>query len=100
VSRGPADLVMALALIHHLAISNNLPFDHIAEFLAKIGKYLIIEFVPKSDSQVKKLLSTRKDIFPKYNQDEFERVFLQYFNVIKKQNVSGSRRTMYLMKAR
>jgi len=47
VKRGPADTVLALALIHHLAIANNLPFKQIAEFFSWCGHSLIIEFVPK-----------------------------------------------------
>ena len=70
--RGPADTALALALIHHLVISNNLPFSSVAEFFSNICGSLIIEFVPKSDSQVKKLLTTREDIFPGYSQEEFE----------------------------
>ena len=62
--RGPADTVLALALIHHLAISNNLPFSKIVNFFRDISKSLIIEFVPKSDSQVQRLLANREDIFP------------------------------------
>jgi len=52
IDRGPADVIMALALIHHLAISNNIPLSRLAEFFGKICKYLIIESIPKSDSQV------------------------------------------------
>jgi hypothetical protein len=48
LQRGPAGTVMALALVHHLAISNNVPLDVLARFLAAAGTYLIIEFVPKS----------------------------------------------------
>ncbi len=72
IERGPVDLVMALALIHHLAISNNLPLELIADFFAKVGEWLIIEFVPKEDSQVQRLLSSRKDIFPGYTESGFE----------------------------
>lgn len=78
VERGPVDLVMALALIHHLAISNNLPFAKIAQYFSTLGKYLIIEFVPKEDSKVKILLSTRIDIFSEYDQKSFEKEFSQY----------------------
>ena len=60
IRRGPADMVFALALIHHLAISNNLPFTHIADFLSRICRYLVIEYVPKEDSQVQRLLRTRR----------------------------------------
>lgn len=66
IQRGPVDLVMALALIHHLAISNNLPLGKIVDFLASVANWAIAEFVPKSDSQVKRLLVTRKDIFTNY----------------------------------
>jgi len=45
--RGPADAVVALALIHHLAIGNNVPLERIAAFLARLGSHLIIEWVPK-----------------------------------------------------
>lgn len=97
IKRGPADLVMALALVHHLAISNNLPFENIAEFLTKIGKNIIIEFVPKNDSQVQKLLASREDIFINYNQENFESVFQKYFNIIEKRQLKDSSRLLYLM---
>jgi len=101
LARGPVDLVMALALIHHLAISQNLPFERIASFLKTSAPYLIIEFIPKHDSQVKKLLSTRKDIFTKYDQIHFEKTFAKYFKLIKKTAIGhGSERTMYFMKAK
>jgi len=97
--RGPADTVMALALVHHLAISNNLPFAKIAEFFAGICReFLIIEFVPKEDSQVQRLLATREDIFDHYTQDDFEREFGKLFTVTVKESVKGSKRTVYLLK--
>jgi hypothetical protein len=96
--RGPADIIMALALIHHLAISNNLPFYNIAEYFSKLGNWLIIEFVPKDDSKVQKLLSTRQDIFTKYNEDDFEKSFSDFFDIQEKTSIVESKRTMYLMK--
>lgn len=96
--RGPADCVMALALIHHLAISNNLPFDFLASYFAQLGSYLIIEFVPKEDSKVQKLLATREDIFPHYNIAYFENAFENFFELIEKTAVLESHRTLYLFK--
>ncbi|MCX5638861.1 MAG: SAM-dependent methyltransferase, partial [Planctomycetota bacterium] len=98
--RGPADTVLALALIHHLAISNNLPFSKIADFLHRICKSLIIEFVPKSDSQVRRLLSTREDIFPDYTQSAFEEIFGEYFAIICCEKIRNTERTLFLMQAR
>ena len=95
--RGPADTAIALALIHHLAISNNVPLARIAEYLSKICNSLIIEFVPKSDSQVQRLLSTREDVFQDYTQASFEREFITYFDIEKNIKILDSERTLYLM---
>ena len=100
IARGPADTVLALALIHHLAVSNNVPFDRIAEFFSKICHSLIIEFVPKSDSQVQKLLMNREDIFNEYTQEFFESDFSRYFEIIQRTGIEGSSRILYFMKTR
>lgn len=98
--RGTADAVLALALVHHLAISNNLPLENIAEGLAELSQTLIIEFVPKSDSQVKKLLSSREDIFPHYTQKDFEETFRARYEILESEEVEDSERTIYLMRRR
>ena len=99
-SRGPADLVLALAMIHHLAISNNVPLPQLVEFFANTGRWLVIEFVPKSDSQVKKLLASREDIFPNYTKDGFEFAFKETFIIHEVVNVSESERILYLMECK
>jgi len=100
LERGPADVVMALALVHHLAIGNNLPFDHIARCFANLCESLIIEFVPKTDSQVRRLLVVREDIFGDYTQERFEQVFAGYFSIEQTIAISDTQRTLYLMKKR
>ena len=92
-----ADLVMALALIHHMAISNNVPFNKIAGWFSSLGKYLVIEFVPKNDSQVELLLKTRVDIFGSYTQEKFEECFKEYYKIVEKNKIEDSERTLYLM---
>ena len=98
LGRGPADVVFALALIHHLSISNNVPLPLLASFFAKAGQWLIIEFVPKSDSQVKRLLATREDVFPDYTKEGFEAAFGEVFEVVEAKAIEGSQRTLYLLK--
>jgi ribosomal protein L11 methylase PrmA len=100
-ARGPVDMALALAVIHHLAISNNVPLPQLAEFFASIcRRWLVIEFVPKSDSQVQKLLASREDIFPNYTRDGFETAFSSRFIIRKTESVRDSERTLYLMEAR
>lgn len=98
--RGPADMVLALAVIHHLAISNNVPLPQLAEFFAGTGRWLVIEFVPKADSQAQKLLQSRVDIFPQYTREGFEQAFEARFDVRERISLRDSERTLYLMERR
>jgi hypothetical protein len=97
LARGPADAVLALALIHHLAIGNNVPLDRIARLFAAAGRSLLVEFVPKSDSQVRRLLVTREDVFDRYTEAEFERAFGAFFEIRRRAPLSGSERALYEM---
>jgi hypothetical protein len=96
-ARGPVDMALALAVIHHLAISNNVPLPQLARFFAAHCKWLVIEFVPKSDSQVQKLLTSREDIFPTYTREGFEAAFASCFAIHKCESVRDSERALYLM---
>lgn len=100
IERGPADTILALALIHHLVIGSNIPLEKVAEFLSGLCCYLIIEFVPKTDPQVIEMLRLREDIFVNYNEGGFEKAFGNFFKIIKKTKIRGSLRSMYLMKTK
>ena len=100
IERGPADVVLALALVHHLAIGHNVPLAKVAEFLASVGRSLIIEFVPKTDSQVGRLLVVREDIFPDYTREGFEAAFATYFATEGIEPIAGTERVLYLLRRR
>lgn len=89
-----------MALIHHLAISNNVPLSNIAKLSSAMTRWLVIEFVPKADSQVLRLLATRKDIFENYTRQGFEDALLQYYTIEKTAPIPESERLLYLMKTR
>jgi len=95
--RGQADTIMALALIHHMAISNNVPLGSVAEYFSRLGKHLIIEFVPKGDPQVQRLLRTREDIFDQYDQESFEKSFSIYYEIQDHKTVGSDGRVLYQM---
>ena len=96
--RHKVDVGRALAVIHHILTSNNVPLVMIAEFFSTICESLIIEFVPKSDSQVKRMLATREDIFKEYDQSGFDRAFSGYFSLLKSETIKDSARTLHLFK--
>lgn len=97
-ARGPVDVLMALALVHHLAIGNNVPLSWVCEFLASLGKWAIVEFVPKEDSQVQRMLAGRKDVFPDYHECGFEAAVREHFEIVRQEKIPHTVRTLYLLK--
>jgi len=92
------DTVMALALIHHITLSGNVPFEKTANFLAMFSKDLIIEFPKREDSWVASLLKRKREFiahFNFYNQQQFETSFETYFELIKKEPIPETARIMY-----
>jgi hypothetical protein len=100
LERGPVDLVLALALVHHLAIANNVPLPMLASFLHEACHWLVVEFVPKSDAKVQLLLASREDIFPGYTVEGFETAFQERFVLERREPVKDSDRILYLMRER
>ena len=96
--RGPATAIFALALEHHLAISNNVPLERLARFLARLGDWLLIEFIPKEDPQVQRLLVSREDIFEEYHREGFEAAFGSHFEIVRSDPAGDSSRLLYRMK--
>ena len=98
--RGPADAVMALALVHHLAIGNNVPLPAVADWLAELGRWALVEFVPKEDPQVREMLALREDVFPGYTEDGFRGAMGGPFEIVRREPVEPSGRTLYLLRRR
>ena len=97
LERAAFDLVIALAVVHHLAISKNIPLATIAQSFQSLGKKLIVEFVPKDDDKVQLLLQNRRDIFTNYNQPAFEKAFSEYFIIDEIIQITGTLRSVYIL---
>jgi ribosomal protein L11 methylase PrmA len=93
--RNKAKALIALAFEHHLAIAKNIPLDQIIEWLTKLAPVGLIEFVPKLDETVKRMLENREDIFEEYTQLNFENILESRSKIIKKSIVSSSGRIIY-----
>jgi hypothetical protein len=98
--RRPPDLALALALLHHLAIGNNVPLDQCADFFRRLTATLIIEWVPKADSKVAALLRNRRDIFPDYTEACFRAAFTRHYRVRERHALKNSDRVLYLLDAK
>jgi ribosomal protein L11 methylase PrmA len=100
LDRGAPDLVLALALIHHLSFVGNQPMENLAKFFCGLAPWLLIEFVPEDDPQVRRLARQRAGIHHEYNQEAFERCFGKSFLTIAVEPVTERGRTLYLLRRR
>jgi hypothetical protein len=94
--RGPADLILALGLIHHLAISHQLPLEWVASYFAQLGRTAIVEFIPPEDSQLQRLLAGREGGHD-YTLAAFETAFAENFTIDERVPIPGTHRVLYLM---
>ena len=94
-SRCHGDLVMGLALIHHLRISGNWPLAYIVKlFAGSTSRAALVEFVPKSDSQVQRLLRSRSDIFDDSTLESVTGEFRKQFRICNTIKIPDSARML------
>jgi hypothetical protein len=99
--RGRPDLVLALALVHHLAIGRNLPFAELVPWLRGLGSRLVIEFADRDDPMVTRLLAAkRSETHESYGREAFERALAAGFEVERREELGSGTRTLYLAKPR
>ena len=99
LSRAGSDYVAALALIHHLVLTKNIPFAEVAKLFAGLTKKtLIIEFVPLEDEKAQQLIENKKTYHKPYDAAAFENYFNAWFDIEKKEIIPGTARILYRMK--
>jgi SAM-dependent methyltransferase len=95
--RAGADTVLALALVHHLAIGRNVPLGEVCDFLAGLGRRLVVEFVDPADPMAQRLLANKPaGLFGDYRRDAFERVLGERVTIERRLELPSGTRTLYL----
>ncbi len=95
-----ADALMALAVVHHLAIGRNVPLPRIAAWLVGLAPRGLVEFVPQGDPRVDDLLTLRGDRFADYTPEAWEAALEPYAAVRRAETVSASGRRLYTYERR
>ncbi len=95
--RGKPELVLCLAVLHHLVLGENLPLLDVVDWLADLGASLVIEYVDRDDPQVRKLLAQRSDGGHAYTQALFESALAARFRVREQRTLSSATRTLYFV---
>lgn len=89
------ELVLCLALIHHLVISANIPLPELVDWLAGLGGHLVIEFVTKDDAMVKRLLRNKDDIYDDYTLEVFEASLGRHYEILQRQPLLEGTRILF-----
>jgi SAM-dependent methyltransferase len=96
--RATSDLVAALALVHHLALRNNISLPLIADYFSRLTtKYLLIEFIPLSDEKAKELTARKETPTVGYDPEHFESAFSRHFRIDRKDQIPTTDRLLYLL---
>lgn len=98
IERGPADALLALAVVHHIAFSGNIALPRIADWFAQLGRAGIVEFIPPDDPQVRRLVAARPEATHVYDGEAFERAFARRFTILARRPVPETGRVLYLMR--
>ncbi len=93
--RAPADALLALAFIHHLAIARNIPLDQLIAWLTSLAPRGVIEFVPKEDPTVQRMLALRDDVFPGYDVSSFATLLAERATIVRRDVVSAAGRELF-----
>ena len=96
-----ADVVLCLALVHHLAIGRNVPLAELVDWLAGLGGRLVVEFVDPDDPMARRLLANKPEgLFPDYRRDVFEKLLTERFTVQRRQALPSGTRVLYAVAPR
>ncbi|HSE39474.1 MAG TPA: class I SAM-dependent methyltransferase [Acidobacteriota bacterium] len=97
LERGKPDLILCLALIHHMVISANIPLHEFVRWLADIGSSVIIEFPLKEDPMVRHLLRNKDDQYSEYTLQIFERLIASHFDIQAREELSSKTRVLFYL---
>jgi hypothetical protein len=98
LSRVNVDITLALALVHHLCLGQNMPFDHIASSFSRLSEWLLVEFVPMTDEKSQQLIRHKRDIYGWYTEEAFLQSLHVRYDCIKSRPVGDTGRTLHLFR--
>ena len=98
--RGPCDLALALAVVHHLVVTAAIPLPKIVDFFRKVSRNLIIEYVPPTDPKFQQISRSNPNDFSFFTEEYFQTTFLKSFTLVKRLPIHSSKRTIYQFQAK
>ena len=100
LDRARVDVVIALAIVHHLAIGASIPLRLISEYFAQLGKFAIVEFVPPDDPQAGRIARGKSGLHHEYSQEALKSAMQSCFELVESQDLAPGGRQLYLLRSR
>jgi hypothetical protein len=97
MERGSPDLVLCLALLHHLVLTANIPLPEILDWFATLGGALVVEFVHRDDPMVHRLMNNRLDNITDYELSRFEAGLRERFDIRARETLQSGTRTLFFV---
>jgi hypothetical protein len=98
-ARHSFDMVMMLAVIHHMLVSERTPLEEILDLASELTtNLLLIEFVEPSDPMFRRLARGRDALYAHLTASYFESACINRFQILRKQPIAESSRTLYLLR--
>lgn len=93
--RSKPDIILCLALIHHIRVSANIPIEMFLGWLRALDAEVVIEFVDRHDEMFQKLIARKTITYADYSLDQFERLVAEQFKIVSRENLKGGRRQIF-----
>jgi SAM-dependent methyltransferase len=98
---GRFDLVLMLAVVHHLLVTERVPLDDIVTLASELSRNLVIvEFVSPEDSMFKTLARGRDALYQGLTREAFELACQRRFDILRTEHTDGTHRWLYLLQRR
>ncbi|HKQ26521.1 MAG TPA: hypothetical protein VJT81_18900 [Burkholderiales bacterium] len=94
-ARGKPDCLLALALIHHLRVTEGIPLSHIVNFISSLADHVIVEFVAKDDPMFKTLAQNRRATYDDYTETAFRSLFGERCRLVDELRLTKTRWLMF-----
>ena len=100
-ARGGFDMVMLLAVMHHMLVTERVPLDDLLDLTAEITRdYALIEYVTPDDPMFKTIVRGREALYSHLTRDRFEAAAERRFELVRSVQIGGLHRWLYLLRRR
>jgi SAM-dependent methyltransferase len=98
-ARGSFDVVLMLAVVHHMLVTERVPLNDILKLAAELtNDLLVVEFVAPEDAMFQRLVRGREELHQGLTHEVFESACRRHFEIVRSQHLEGATRWLYALR--